>query len=160
MYPIVYREMTDGEEYAVCKLVRQVFDEFVASDYSAEGIEEFFKFANPSALRERAKSGGFVLVAEKSNRVVGVLEFAPPDRIALLFVSLRHRGIARGLLEHSIRRLRTAQLPMTKLTVHSSPDAEPAYQRMGFHRTGGAATDHGITYVPMERILAPSGMSA
>jgi GNAT superfamily N-acetyltransferase len=146
--------MRNDEEGSVCDLVRQVFDEFVAPDYGAEGRKEFFKFANPGALKERAKAGGFVLVADKSNRLVGMLEFAPPDRVALLFVILRHHGIANELLEHAIRRLQTAQVPISKLTVHSSPYAEPIYEKMGFHRMGGVTTDHGITYVPMERDLA------
>ena len=147
--------MRRGEEDKVCKLVRQIFDELVASDYSSEGIEEFLEFANPAALRDRSESGGFVLVAEQSNQLVGMLEFALPDRIALLFVALRHQGIARRLLEHVIRKLRTTQPPIAKLTVHSSPYAKPVYQRMGFHQVGDATTNHGITYVPMERMLPP-----
>ncbi len=59
MAPIVFREMNAGEEQAVCDLVRKVFSEFVASDYQEEGIEAFFNFANPSAMRKRVQSGGF-----------------------------------------------------------------------------------------------------
>ncbi|MDJ0794073.1 MAG: GNAT family N-acetyltransferase [Woeseiaceae bacterium] len=159
MDQIVYREMRDDEEGTVCDLVRQVFDEFVAPDYGPEGIKEFFRYANPGALRERVEAGGFVLVADKSNQLVGMLEFAPPDRVALLFVILRHQGIANELLERAICRLQTAQLPISKLTVHSSPYAELIYEKMGFHRSGGATTDHGITYVPMERDLASTALS-
>ena len=155
MNQIVYREMRDGEEAAVCELVRQVFDEFVASDYCKEGINEFFKFANASALKKRVQGGGFVLVASKSDRLVGMLEFTPPDRIALLFVTLRRQGISKELLQRAIVRLRTAHPPIPKLTVHSSLHAEMVYQKMGFVRTGDTTTDHGITYVPMERSLTP-----
>lgn len=157
MDQITYRAMRCGEEQAACELVRQVFNEFVASDYGAVGIEEFFKFANPNAMTTRVKAGGYVLVASTSDSLVGMLEFAPPDRIAMLFVSLRRRGIAKELLERTIRRALMASPPVSKLTVHSSPYAEPIYEKMGFNRIGGVTKEHGITYIPMERNLRSSG---
>jgi hypothetical protein len=38
---IFYRDMNLGEEQAVCDLVKQVFDEYVASDYGQDGIDEY-----------------------------------------------------------------------------------------------------------------------
>jgi len=81
--------------------VTQVFNEFVASDYERDGIKEFFRFANPSAMRERMQSGGFVLVAYQADVLVGMLEFFLPDCIAMLFVTVRHQGIATELLCNS-----------------------------------------------------------
>ena len=49
MEAIVYRQMNAGEEQAVCDLVAQVFDEFVAADLEQRGIDEFYRFANPPA---------------------------------------------------------------------------------------------------------------
>lgn len=149
---MIYREMRSGEEQAVCELVRDVFNEFVAPEYGKAGIEEFFRFANPNAMKARMKAGGFVLVASRPDRVVGMLEFAPPDRIAMLFVSLRRQGIGKELLACAIRRIRAANPPVSKLTVHSSRYAEPIYRKMGFHQVGDVTTDHGITYIPMERV--------
>lgn len=153
MEPVVYRAMRSGEEQAVCELVQQVFNEFVAPDYGQEGIEEFFRFANPSAMAERMSSGGFVLVASQADRLVGMLEFAPPDHIAMLFVALRYQGIAKELLARAISKARAVNPDLSKVTVHSSPYAEPIYLRMGFRQIGHATTDHGITYIPMELIL-------
>ena len=62
---IRYRFMKKGEEEKVCSLVEKVFNEFVAPDYGEEGITEFFKFANPLALAERAGSEQVVVVAEQ-----------------------------------------------------------------------------------------------
>ena len=53
MGPIVYREMISGEEQAVCDFVKQVFNELVAPDYAREGVEEFFRFVDASAIAER-----------------------------------------------------------------------------------------------------------
>ena len=150
MVQITYRELKCGEEQTVCELVRHVFNEFVAPDYEADGIEEFFRFANPAAMSTRLKAGGYVLVASTSDGLAGMLEFAPPDRIAMLFVTLRRRGIAKELLAQASCLVLAASAPVSKLTVHSSPYAESIYRRLGFSRTGDVTTEHGITYIPME----------
>ena len=147
---LTYREMIPGEEQVVCDLVKEVFEEFVAPDYRQEGIEEFFLFANSIRMRQRVQSGGFVLLACQADRVVGMLEFVPPERIAMLFVSTQHQGIASELVDRAVGKARAANSDMTKITVHSSPYAEKFYLKSGFHKTGGAETDHGITYIPME----------
>ncbi|MEW8406009.1 MAG: GNAT family N-acetyltransferase [Candidatus Thiodiazotropha taylori] len=153
MAPIIYREMAPGEEQVVCNLVTQVFNEFVASDYGQDGIEEFFRFANPEAMKERMQSNGFVIVAVENDTIVGMLEFFPPDIVALLFVTVRHRGIAKELLAQSIDKARTSSPSLSKLIAHSSPYAQPIYQNMGFHNTGNETTENGITYIPMELSL-------
>ncbi len=72
---VIYRDMRSGEEPIVCELVRQVFNKLVAPDYGKAGAEEFFRFANPDAMKARLKAGGFVLVASRSEELVGMLEF-------------------------------------------------------------------------------------
>jgi len=146
--------MSLGEEGEVCELVARVFRDLVAPDFEQNGIDAFFSFANPYAIAERARSGGFVLVAKQGRKIVGVLEFALPDRIAMLFVALRRRGIAKELLARALARAKTERPSLSALTVHSSRYAEPAYRKLGFRQTGHAATDHGITYIPMELSVA------
>lgn len=153
MARIVYREMVLGEEQVVCDLVTQVFNEYVASDYEQDGIDEFFRFANPEAMKERMQSNGFVLVAQQDDRIVGMLEFFPPDIVALLFVTVRHQGIAKKLLGQSIDKACTINPNLSKLIAHASLYAQPIYQKMGFRNTGNAKTENGITYVPMELLV-------
>jgi len=153
MEPITYREMKQGEEQAVCELVTQVFNEYVASDYGQDGIEEFFRFANPESMKERMKSNGFVLVAVQDDTLVGMLEFFPPNMVALLFVNLRHHGIAKNLLSQSIDKARIIDPSLSSLVTHSSPYAKAIYQKMGFRNTGNVKTENGITFIPMELLL-------
>ncbi|PWG63351.1 GNAT family N-acetyltransferase [Sediminicurvatus halobius] len=150
MEPIFYQEMRSGEEAAVCDLVAHVFNELVAPDFEQEGVEEFFRFANPTALAERMRSGGFVLVARQSGSLVGALEFAMPDRIAMLFVMQRRRGIAKELVARAIEKARSESPTLLKVSVHSSPYAEESYQRMGFRQISNETSEHGIRYIPME----------
>ena len=153
MTAVFYREMAPGEEQVVCNLVTRVFNQYVASDYGQDGIEEFFRFANPEAMKERMRSNGFVLVALQNGTIVGMLEFFPPDIVALLFVTVRHQGIAKKLLAQSIKKARTLNPNLSKLIAHSSLFAQPIYQKMGFRNTGNKKTENGITYIPMELLL-------
>ncbi len=125
---VSYEEMTFGEEPVVCDLVNRVFDELVAPDCDQCGVDEFLRFVNPTAVAERVLSGGLVLVAKKSGKIVGVLEFVPPDRIALLFVTLRGKGIGKELVTRAVERAKHKDPSLSKVTVHSSPYAKAAYQ--------------------------------
>lgn len=153
MEQIDLEEMRPGEEQAVCDLVKQVFDALVAPGYEREGVEEFHRFAAPVALASRVASGGFVLLARRAEAIVGALEFAPPDRIAMLFVSQRGRGVAKALVASAIERAGREIPSLSKVTVHSSPYAETAYRKMGFRRTGDDVIEHGIRYAPMALLL-------
>jgi hypothetical protein len=60
---VLHRLMAEAEAPAVCELVARSFGEFVALDYTPEGVAEFLRFATPAALVERLQRGGLVLVA-------------------------------------------------------------------------------------------------
>ncbi len=80
---IAYREMKPGEELEVCNLANNVFNQYVAPDYDQEGIDEFVRFANPNAMKERTQANGFVFVAYQGYKLVGMIEFFPPNVVAM-----------------------------------------------------------------------------
>jgi len=141
--------MRKGEEEQVCSLIENVFNEFVAPDYGPDGINEFFKFANPHALRERAGPEQVVLVAEQDSGLVGVVEMRNCDHIAMLFVSTRRQGIAKELIRGALAECRKRRPDIKRVTVNSSPFAAPVYSRMGFRATGPLQEKNGIIFVPM-----------
>ncbi len=146
---IRYRFMQKGEEEKVCSLVEKVFNEFVAPDYDQEGVEEFFKYADPAALAGRAGGEQLVVVAEQGPELVGIIEMRNCDHIAMLFVSQRGRGIARELISRAVGECRKRKPDIKKITVNSSPFAEPVYSRMGFRATGSIQKKNGIIFIPM-----------
>lgn len=151
---IEYRFMRPGEEAAACALVKAVFDQYVASDFSPEGIAEFFRFANPQAMAARSGPEQVLVVAVHDGHLVGILEVRSGSHLALLFVSLKGRGIARELLRIAIVECRARQPRLSAITVNSSLYAQPIYQRLGFRDTGTARTVNGIVHVPMALTLA------
>ena len=146
---IKYRFMKKGEEERVCALVEKVFNEFVAPDYDSEGVDEFFKYANPLAMSERGSTEQVIIVAEKGGDIVGIIEMRNSDHIALLFVSCRGEGVARELVKRAVKECRKRHPDLKTITVNSSLFAEPVYARMGFMTTGSAQKKNGIIFVPM-----------
>ena len=146
---IQYRFMHPGEEARVCSLIENVFNEFVAPDYDLEGVNEFFKFANPLAMAERAGTEQVIVIAERKSDLVGIIEMRKCEHIALLFVSYRGRGIAKELIKKAVEECCKRQPDIKTITVNSSLFAEPVYCRMGFKATGLVQKKNGITFVPM-----------
>jgi predicted GNAT family N-acyltransferase len=145
----VIRPMQKGEEEEVCTLIEGVFNEFVAPDYPPEGIEEFFRYAEPDAMVQRVESGDRVLVAEHEGAMVGMIELMGNDHIAMLFVQVRGRGIGRRLVERALLLCREAEPSADEVRVHASRFAVPIYDRLGFKSEGPERTENGITYLPM-----------
>ena len=147
---IIYRQIYPSEVTTVSSLAREVFDQFVAPHYQADGVAEFHRYASAEAISQRHKSGHITLVAEHSDELVGMLHLREPRHVSMLFVrSSRQRGgIARALLAAAGA---LAGNMDCEFTVSSSPNAVPAYERLGFRITGSEQCVHGIRFVPMHR---------
>lgn len=148
--------MARGEEGEVCALVSRVFDRDVAPGYAREGIDEFYVYARPEAMARRAAGDCTVLVAESDGRLVGMVELAGPDLVAMLFVEEQGRGIGKALMAEAVRLARQRDPAPARVRVHAAPDAVPFYRGLGFEAEGLLRTENGITYLPMSLPL-PSG---
>ena len=154
----VVRRMEPGEEELACDLVQDVFREFVAPLYEQEGVEEFLRYVDPSLMAERSRLNHFTLLAVDSGNVVGVLEVRDLNHVSLLFVAseAQRKGIARQLLNEGLEIARRNSPDLSEVTVHSSPNAVEAYERLGFEAEGPEELEHGIRYVPMRmRLVNP-----
>ncbi|MDL2214361.1 GNAT family N-acetyltransferase [Clostridia bacterium OttesenSCG-928-O13] len=132
-------------------LVRNVFWEFDAEDYSDEGILEFSDYIEYDSIQAMLQSGELVMMGcYQHNRLAGVLALRVPGHISLLFVgkAYQRQGIARALLDTAIRCVR--QITGEKaLTVNAAPYATAIYQKMGFMPTDGEQLLNGIRFIPM-----------
>jgi len=145
-----FNEISHDKLYETLELVRDVFMEFEAPDYSDEGIEEFLRFLDPVEITDMLEEYKLrIWICEYNNKVVGMIA-AREEHINLLFVGGEHhrRGIARRLLE-----IMTDYYKPPVITVNSSPYAVEAYRRMGFTETGPEQEVCGIRFIPMVREL-------
>ena len=94
--------MEDLEE--AVRVIEATFRLFEAPDYSEEGIESFFKFANCDVLREKLKGNMQMYVAKAEGRIAGVIGCRDHAHINLLFVQkeFQRNGIAKALHEKVI----------------------------------------------------------
>lgn len=156
--PISYRFMQAGEEGAVCDLVIRVFDEFIAPEYSPEGVQEFLSYIKPNLLWNRSRANHFVLVAVAQGEVVGVIEVRDYDHISLFFVDkeFQQRGIGKELMGRSLGICRNRKSDVSQISVHSSLYAVPVYEKLGFLPSGPRQITNGMIFVPMVLELSDS----
>ena len=148
---ITYRDIVHGEEKNVCDLIIECFDEFVAPDFSQEGINEFSKYVIPDSLRSRLENNHFILLALNGNYVVGIIEVGNNCHISLLFVrkTYQNQGIGKKLVELAIERCLESNSYVMLIDVHSSLDAAPMYEKLGFKKDSDEQTVNGIRFIPM-----------
>lgn len=136
-------ELKAEELDAALKLVWNVFLQYEAPEYSAEGIEEFRKsISDPKYLAMLRTYGAF-----DAERLVGVLATrSGGGHIALFFVdgAYQRQGVGRVLFERACE-----DNPSDTMTVNSSPFAVPVYHRLGFTDTDTEQVTNGLRYTPM-----------
>ena len=139
-YPV--RRLRAGEIPDALALIWNVFLQFEAPEYSAEGIASFrASLEDEERIRSMTFYGAF-----DGKKLVGVLCMRAPQHIAGFFVDAAYhrRGIGRTLFE-TMRQDYDRQV----FTVHSSPYAVGFYRRLGFVPTQGEQITNGLRYTPM-----------
>ena len=141
-----------GQEENISKLVRKVYDEYVAPDYSKEGNEFFYNWISPERIANRQKEQLNLFTASFGTELVGMIEIRENKNISLLFVDKEHqgKGIAKQLFKIALDDCLNKEESLDKFYVHASPYSIPAYQRLGFIKCGEMKEEHGIKYLPME----------
>ena len=149
--PLTIRRLQNEDEIIAIALIQNVFMEFVAPAFSREGIDEFMRHAKIEAFRKRQMENCFALVAEMNGTIVGVTEIKDHSHIAFMFVDkkFQRKGICRKLIEAAVSECLKTNPKLEIMTVNSSPNATPAYSRLGFEPTDSQQTKNGIVFTPM-----------
>ena len=131
------------------KVIETTFMKFEAPDYSKEGIENFFKFANNETIKENLKRNMKMYVAKVNEKIVGVIGYRDNSHINLLFVleEYQHNGIAKALYNLVIEKCK--KVHTKKVTVNSSPYAHDVYLKFGFIDYNKMQEIDGIKFYPM-----------
>jgi GNAT superfamily N-acetyltransferase len=152
---IEYKIMKPGEEQQIIDVVISTFDEFVAPQYSVEGVNEFRKYANVVALAERSLSNHFTVIAKKDGRAVGVIEVKEFNHVSMLFVKkdFQNIGIGKSLFHMAADVCLKNRPTLKRLTVNASPNSVHAYKKIGFIPDDTEQLVNGIRFIPMSRAL-------
>ncbi|MBN2435069.1 MAG: GNAT family N-acetyltransferase [Spirochaetes bacterium] len=133
----------------VSSLVKETFDNYVAKDYTKEGVKTYHNYISPEAMLERSNNGALILVAIYNDSIAGMIEIINNNEISLFYVDSKWQklGIGKELFIEAIRRVKNNHLD--SLTVKASVFAEKVYSNLGFARTGEETVDNGMTVIPM-----------
>ena len=131
------------------EVIKVTFLKFEAPDYSKEGIENFFKFANYETIKESLSKTMKIYVAKIKEKIVGVIGYRDNSHINLLFVleEFQHNGIAKSLYNLVIEKCK--KVHTKKVTVNSSPYAHDVYLKFGFIDDNKMQEIDGIKFYPM-----------
>lgn len=133
------------------ELVKNVFDEFEAPDYTNLGIESFYEFANYENVSDMLGKTLKILVAKYNKKIVGMIAYRDYSHIAMLFVEKKYHynGIAKNLVLNLIDDCKKQNKNLEYITVNSSPYAVEFYQKMGFKKLEDEKEVDGIRFTPM-----------
>lgn len=146
------RRLDEAEAPLALSLALDVFLEFVAPDYPAQGVETFRAFvSDPDAAKTLRFYGAF-----EDGDLAGVIAARGAGHVSLFFVrrAYQKRGVGRALFE-AFRRDCQADV----ITVHSSPYARAVYEKLGFTAVCSERLTDGIRYVPMKYVQKVRGES-
>lgn len=148
-YQIEELKLENLEE--VLEIIEKTFMKFEAPDYSDEGIENFFKFANYESIKEMLNKNMKMYVAKVNEKIVGVIGYRDNSHINLLFVleEYQHNGIARRLCNLVIDKCKNENTKI--VTVNSSPYAHDVYLKFGFIDDSEMKEVDGIKFYPMHK---------
>ncbi len=138
------RECTPKERPRALALALDVFMQYVAPDYSSEGVKSFRAFVGGTEAMESLTIYG----AFEGETLAGMIATRNNGgHITLFFVDSRYhrRGVGRALVDKVV-----SLCPDDVITVHSSPYAVPVYEKLGFCAICEERLNDGIRYTPMK----------
>ena len=147
----IYRLAHPSEIPAMHSLVKKVFLQFEAPDYSTDGISEFLNYIQMDPWVLRMQGGGISIICMSDDLMIGVLEMRKEDHLSLLFVdaNYHHQGIASSLWQKALDLVKNNPSEIEKITVNSSPYAVQFYKKLGFVQTMDRQERNGIIFFPM-----------
>lgn len=147
---IIFEPLAPEREAEALALVRTVFDAMVAPGFSEQGCASFDDYLDRFAFSRR-EGEGFALAALRDGVLVGVIEVAGGNHVALFFVSVdcQGRGVGKELMRRAVERCGRDGSGPAVLTVNASPGSLGAYERVGFVATACEQVRDGIRFVPM-----------
>lgn len=140
-----------GEEAQIADLIKTVFDEFLAPEYSAAGRAFFHAYVEPKKIIERFLQGNVLLTAKNNGKIIGAIEVRDHNHISLLFVNRfwHRKGIAKRLVAKAIALCREKDEGLKYFEVNASPYSEKIYAKIGFKKTSDIQDVNGLKFIPM-----------
>lgn len=148
---IEYRRIKKGDANQVSAFIEGVFNQFVAPEFSQDGVDAFMKYIQPDILVNQLSKNHFGILASVGAKIIGTIVMRDGNHVALFFVDSRHqrKGIGKGLFKRAIEKCCHRDVNVMQITVNSSPNAVTVYKKLNFEPTDKEQCVNGIRFVPM-----------
>lgn len=146
---LAIRDATEGDAKQISDLMIVSAREFFAEEFTESGMALFVDDCAVATLEERIRAGDRYYVAVIDDVIAGVCAIRRGNHLYSLFTdsAFHRRGVARNLWERALEDIRDSGY--VEVTVRASNYAAPAYERLGFVRTGPREEEKGIVSNPM-----------
>ncbi len=151
MQKMIIQKYIPGQEGQISSFIREIYDEFVAVDYGAEGNQYFYEWIDPARIATRQQKYISLFTAWIESELAGMIEMRENNTISLLFTAKKfhRRGIAKKLVQAALTDCLKKDPELRKIYVHASPFSIPIYRKLGFKATEVMQEENGIKYLPM-----------
>lgn len=142
---MIVKKLKENEIKDAINLAWRVFLEFEASDYSEEGVLEFWQSINDQEFISKLDVYG--AYEEDNSELLGMIATRGDNHIALFFVDGKYHRMGIGKMLYSV------VCDINKdgyFTVNSSPYAKEVYEHLGFIFTDKEQVVNGIRFYPMK----------
>lgn len=144
-----------GEWQKAMEVVWKTFLKFEGTEYTDEGVRNFYEFITDKELYEAFLSGAYqVLVALDGSRIVGVASIRYCNHLSLFFVdeAYHKRGVGTILMKHLCTYLKE-EAGERYISLKAAPYAVNFYRKLGFLTTRPEEEYSGIRVTCMEKVL-------
>ena len=149
---VTLREAVPSDCDRIATMVSALASEHIAPSLGDGGIEVLLTSLGPEPTRKRILDNWFHLCAFEGDKLIGVVVVRPPSHLYHLFVAsdFQKRGIG-GQLFAAADAATIANSQSRILTVNSSLNAVPVYERLGFTVDGPVVETNGVRHQSMVR---------
>jgi ribosomal protein S18 acetylase RimI-like enzyme len=150
---IKIEELADSDTNEAWNLVQEVYNSFVAPDYSEEGNLKYYELINLEYIKNWKKENRICLVAKLGLKMIGIIAIRDTFHITIFFVDkdYQKQGVGKELLTSAINKCKAINNNLKLFEVHSSPYAVKIYEKLGFNKRSEEQIQFGIRYTPMEK---------
>ncbi|MBT4849731.1 GNAT family N-acetyltransferase [Candidatus Parcubacteria bacterium] len=151
------RQFKKADTKDVARLISHTYAKFNKTEGSKKAIQDYIDRVDPKKndlknLEENFLNSAFIYVAVYKNKIVGMVR-GRKNRGTNLFVdgTYHKMGIGRQLMqkfETSVKKIGSKEI-----RIRASLYAVPFYTKVGYKKTTGVRTFHGLKIQPMKKLI-------
>jgi hypothetical protein len=154
---IKIRKFKKDDTYQTAFLIAQTYKKYCSNEGSKKAIQNYIDRVDPnknelSDLEKNFLNSDLIYLATHKNEIIGMIR-GRKNRITNLFVNGKYhkQGIGGKLVKKFETKIKKSD--NHEIKIRASIYAAPFYKKMGYKKTTGERTFHGLKIQPMKKII-------